>query len=138
MKRIFSTSKSPVAVDFWLLFLRVFGGAFMITHGLPKMEKLMVGGEISFYDPFGFGDTFALALAVFAEVICASLLIIGLLTRPAAIFLVITMAVAAFMAHAGDPFGKKEMSLLYLLIYVTVLVTGAGRFSIDYLISGKK
>ncbi|GAA0875511.1 DoxX family protein [Wandonia haliotis] len=138
MKRIFSTSKSPVAVDFWLLFLRVFGGAFMITHGLPKMEKLMAGGEISFYDPFGFGDTFALALAVFAEVICASLLIIGLLTRPAAIFLVITMAVAAFMAHAGDPFGKKEMSLLYLLIYVTVLVTGAGRFSIDYLISGKK
>lgn len=138
MKRIFSTSKSPVAVDFWLLFLRVFGGAFMITHGLPKMEKLMAGGEISFYDPFGFGDTFALTLAVFAEVICASLLIIGLLTRPAAIFLVITMAVAAFMAHAGDPFGKKEMSLLYLLIYVTVLVTGAGRFSIDYLISGKK
>lgn len=138
MKRIFSTSKSLVAVDFWLLFLRVFGGAFMITHGLPKMEKLMAGGEISFYDPFGFGDTFALALAVFAEVICASLLIIGLLTRPAAIFLVITMAVAAFMAHAGDPFGKKEMSLLYLLIYVTVLVTGAGRFSIDYLISGKK
>lgn len=138
MKRIFSTSKSPVAVDFWLLFLRVFGGAFMITHGLPKMEKLMAGGEISFYDPFGFGDPFALALAVFAEVICASLLIIGLLTRPAAIFLVITMAVAAFMAHAGDPFGKKEMSLLYLLIYVTVLVTGAGRFSIDYLISGKK
>lgn len=138
MKRIFSTSKSPVAVDFCLLFLRVFGGAFMITHGLPKMEKLMAGGEISFYDPFGFGDTFALTLAVFAEVICASLLIIGLLTRPAAIFLIITMAVAAFMAHAGDPFGKKEMSLLYLLIYVTVLVTGAGRFSIDYLISGKK
>lgn len=138
MKRIFSTSKNPVAVDFWLLFLRVFGGAFMITHGLPKMEKLMAGGEISFYDPFGFGDTFALALAVFAEVICTSLLIIGLLTRPAAIFLVITMAVAAFMAHAGDPFGNKEMSLLYLLIYVTILVTGAGRFSIDYLISGKK
>lgn len=138
MKRLFSTSKNALTIDLWLLFLRVFSGAFMITHGLPKFEKLMAGGEIQFYDPIGFGDTFALGLAVFAEFICASLLIIGLLTRPASLMLVITMAIAAFMVHAEDPFGKKEMALLYLLIYLTTMFTGAGRFSVDYLISGKK
>lgn len=138
MKRLFSTSKNALTIDLWLLFLRIFSGAFMITHGLPKFEKLIAGGEIKFYDPFGFGDTFALGLAVFAEFICASLLIIGLLTRPASLMLVITMAVAAFMVHAEDPFGKKEMALLYLLIYLTTLFAGAGRFSVDYLISGKK
>jgi putative oxidoreductase len=64
--------------------------------------------------------------------------VIGLLTRFSSALLVITMSVAAFMAHAGDPFKSKEMALLYLLLFGTTLVTGAGRFSIDFLISGKK
>ena len=138
MKRLFSTAKNPLATDLWLMFLRIFGGAFMITHGLPKLDKLMNGGEIAFYDPIGLGASFALTLAVFAELICAALLVIGLLTRFSSALLVITMSVAAFMAHAGDPFKLKEMALLYLLLFGTTLVTGAGRFSIDFLISGKK
>jgi len=138
MKRLFSTSKNALTIDLWLLFLRIFSGAFMITHGLPKFNKLISGDEIKFLDPFGLGDTFSLGLAVFAEFICAILLIIGLLTRPSSLMLVITMAVAAFMAHAEDPFAKKEMALLYLLIFCTTMFTGGGRFSVDYLISGKK
>jgi putative oxidoreductase len=41
------------------------------------------------------------------------------------------MLVAAFVAHAGDPFGKKEMALLYLLVYITLFITGPGKYSID-------
>ena len=138
MKRLFSTSKHAMTIDSWLLFLRIFSGAFMITHGLPKLQLLMSGNEITFFDPIGLGSGVALGLAVFAEVICAGMIVVGLLTRPASILLIITMSVAAFMKHAEDPFSSKEKALLYLLIFSTTLFVGAGRFSVDYLISGKK
>ena len=47
------------------------------------------------------------------------------------------MAVAAFMVHANDPLAKKELALLYLLIYVTLLVAGAGKYAVDS-VFGKK
>lgn len=138
MKKLFSTAKHALLTDFWIVTLRISSGAFMLTHGLPKLNKLLDGGEISFYDPIGFGPGFALALTVLAEVCCSFLVMIGLLTRVSSALLVITMAVAAFMAHAGDPFKSKEMALMYLLVFATTLVSGGGRFSIDFLISGKK
>jgi putative oxidoreductase len=55
----------------------------------------------------------------------------------ATIPLIITMSVAAFVAHGADPFGKKELALLYLVIYLFLLFAGSGKFSIDYLISRK-
>jgi putative oxidoreductase len=45
------------------------------------------------------------------------------------------MLVAAFIAHGDDPFGKKEMALLYIVVYVFLLFAGSGKFSVDYLIS---
>ncbi|MFM7232895.1 MAG: DoxX family protein, partial [bacterium] len=57
--------------------------------------------------------------------------LVGLFTRWAALPAVVTMAVAAFVAHAGDPFGDREMALVYLVMFATVALTGPGRFSID-------
>jgi putative oxidoreductase len=48
------------------------------------------------------------------------------------------MMVAAFMAHGADPFAKKELALLYLLIYVTILVTGSGKYSLDHYLNKNK
>jgi len=41
------------------------------------------------------------------------------------------MAVAAFVVHAGDPFSKMEMSLLYLLLFITLFIFGPGKYAID-------
>jgi putative oxidoreductase len=46
------------------------------------------------------------------------------------------MATAAFIIHSTHGFAKQEMALLYLLIYVTLFVTGGGKYSLDRLISG--
>ena len=121
-----------VTIDF-----RVAVGCFMLTHGYPKFQKLVAGGDIQFLDPFGAGMYISFALVVFAEFFCSILLIMGLATRFATIPLIITMCVAAFSAHAADPFGKKEMSLLYLLIFLTIAVLGAGKYSFDALITRK-
>ncbi|MBL6449464.1 DoxX family protein [Fulvivirga sp. 29W222] len=137
MKQLLNT-KFPTSVSHvWLLVLRVTSAAFMLTHGYPKLMTLLEGGEIAFYDFLGLGMTASLALAVLAEFICSILLILGLATRLASIPLIITMLVAAFAVHADDPFGKKEFGLLYLLIFITTLVFGAGKYSIDRLLEKK-
>jgi putative oxidoreductase len=42
------------------------------------------------------------------------------------------MLIAAFVVHFEDPFGKKELAILYLLGFVLVMLFGPGKYSIDY------
>ncbi|HEX6223646.1 MAG TPA: DoxX family protein [Chryseolinea sp.] len=132
---VFSTSISILHANICLLLVRVTVGGIMLVHGIPKLNKLTAGGEIKFADPFGFGPQISLGLAVFAEVVCSIFIILGLGTRLAAIPLIITMAVAAFYAHANDPFATKEKPILLLIIFVMLMVFGSGRYSIDRLMT---
>lgn len=66
-------------------------------------------------------------LAVFAEFGCSLLLLARLGTRLATIPLLITMLVAAFVAHADDPITEKDLHLLYLLVYGVLLLLGSGK-----------
>ena len=61
----------------------------------------------------------------------------GLFTRWAAFFMGFTMSVAAFVAHAADPFQKKEMALLFLTSGILLMLTGPGKFSLDKVIRKK-
>ncbi|SKB29656.1 DoxX family protein [Daejeonella lutea] len=126
-------SANPLSYDFGLLILRVVSGAALLTHGYPKFQKV-ISGNMQFGDPLGIGQGTSLHLAAFAEFICAILIIMGLLTRLASIPLIINMAVACLIVHATDDFGTKEMSLLYLGIFLTIFFTGPGKFSADRLI----
>tara|TARA_B100002051_G_C16635345_1_gene585586 strand:+ start:475 stop:852 length:378 start_codon:yes stop_codon:yes gene_type:complete len=113
-----------------LLLLRVGFGALMLTHGIPKLLK-MLSGDFSFGDPIGIGETATLILAVLCEVLFPLLVIIGFKTRLSAIPVIITMAVAAFIVHAADPFGTKEMAILYLIGFTAIALLGAGKYSVD-------
>lgn len=137
MRKFFSTTVHPTAFDLSTLLLRLTAGGFMLTHGYPKLQRLLAG-EMQFGDPLGLGPEVSLVLAVFAEFLCSILLILGLGTRFAAIPLIITMAVAAFIAHGADPFGRKELALFYMISYIVLLLIGSGKYSIDQLISKKK
>ena len=130
-KKLLNPGNYNGTINLILLLNRVVIGGCMLTHGLGKWSKLQGPEPIAFADPFGIGMTPSLALTVFAEVVCSFLLIIGFFTRLATIPLIITMAVAIFIIHASDEFGKKEMAVLYLLIYVSLLLAGAGKYSID-------
>lgn len=124
--------------DFALLLLRItFGGLMLLNHGLGKYGKLTGGEEIKFMDFMGLGPDVSLGLVVFAEVVCALLIVFGLFTRLASIPLIFTMLVAVFMIHWGDPFAKKEMAILYLIPFLILFFKGAGRFSLDSLIDSK-
>lgn len=121
-----------------LLLLRVAFSAAMLTHGIPKLEKLIAGGNISFADPMGIGATPSLILAVLGEVVFPILVIIGLRVRLTAIPVAITMAVALFAVHWGDAFKEQEKALLYLVAFITLIFTGGGNYGVDALLGKKK
>lgn len=139
MEKTYTTSLNLPSIDVALFILRVGAAALILTHGIPKLLMLFGGAEIQFADPIGLGMETSLTLSVFAEFICAILLGLGLGTRLAAIPLIINMSVAYFIFHAQDPFKAKELALIYLLIFVTLLITGSGKYALDhYLLKRKK
>ncbi len=95
-KLLFNTTS--VSLDLGLLILRVAAGAMIITHGWPKLASYASRAD-SFRDPIGMDSALSLQLAIFAEVICAVFIILGAFTRLAAIPLMITKAVIAFIVH---------------------------------------
>lgn len=121
-----------VVGDFGLLILRVFAGVSLaLAHGLSKLppsaqfmsgvERLGMPGEAAW-------------LSGIAEVFGGLSLAAGLATRPAAFLIACNLSVASFLQHANDPYGRKELALLFLAIAVMFLLVGAGRFSIDRVI----
>ncbi|MEY8021748.1 DoxX family protein [Muriicola sp. SD30] len=122
--------KNNLQVNIGLAFLRISASAMMLTHGFPKFQKLL-SGDFEFGDPLGLGATPTLFLAIIGEFICPILVMIGFKTRWAALPTAITMAVAAFVAHAQDPFGTKEKALLFLTIFIAIMLLGPGKYSID-------
>ena len=121
-----------------LLIIRLMAGGMMLTHGIPKLMRLFGEDPIKFADPFGLGPVISLGLAVFAEVLCAVLILIGFKTRLATLPLMITMLTAAFYAHWNDPFGKKELPLLFFTVFLAILILGGGKYSLDNLLKKRR
>ncbi|UEQ77068.1 DoxX family protein [Chryseobacterium arthrosphaerae] len=133
-----NSNSGSIAKDIIVFVVRVFVGFAMLSHGFPKLQMLLAGGKIEFFDFMGLGPQISLILTVFAEFVCSILLILGLFTRISLGFLIFTMVIAAFVVHGADPFEKREMSLIYLSVYLLLMVMGAGKVSVDHMIERRK
>lgn len=134
----FQKDKTDSLRNWGLLILRVGVAALMLFgHGFDKLVNFS-DKAANFPDPIGVGAALSLALAVFAEFFCSVAIGFGFATRLATIPLIITMITAAFVIHADDPWGRKELAILYMIPYLALLFTGAGKFSIDWLWFQKK
>lgn len=131
MKSTFSTELPGRFGHVGLLIFRVLVSCLMLTHGVPKLQRLFSGEEIQFADPYGLGVVTSLVLAILAEFGCSILIMLGLATRLATIPLMVTMSTAIIFAHENDPFGVKEKPLLFLVCYILLFMVGAGKFSLD-------
>jgi putative oxidoreductase len=147
--------RQDLTTSIGLLILRVGIGGYLATHGWGKFQMVLDGKFDQFGDPIGLGSGASLVLVMIAEFFCALLVVIGLGTRYAAIPPVIAMGVAAFVAHGGDPWtmskaaelfysgaskswASKEPALLFLTGFLALCFTGAGRYSLDALIGGRR
>src|SRR5262245_23003677 len=98
MKKLFSTKYSDTSVSIALLVTRLAAGGLMIPHGYKKLINFAAKSS-GFADPFGIGGPLSMSLAIFAELFCAVLIVLGLLTRLASLPLIIAMSVAVFYPH---------------------------------------
>jgi putative oxidoreductase len=137
LKKIFAPGNNSVTANLGLLTLRLWIGLTMfLHHGIDKLQHF---SDIApnFPDPFGIGHNASLGLSVFAEFFASLLLIFGLGSRFAALVLTINMSVAFFIAMKGSLNGNGELAFMYLMGYVTLLLAGPGRFSVDKALFGK-
>jgi putative oxidoreductase len=120
-----------------LLLLRVFSGiAMAFAHGINKIPPS--AGFIESIGKLGFPfPVFFAWSAGISELFGGILLALGLFTRPNAFFLSITMFVAFFIRHAGDPFAQKEKAFLFLILFLFFLIAGSSRPSLDEVIRSK-
>lgn len=138
-----------------LLILRIGIAGYLATHGWGKLQMVLAGQHEMFGDPIGIGSKLSLLLVMFAEFVCALLVLVGAATRLAAIPVVITMCVAAFVAHGNDPWtmskaaelffsgaskswASKQPALMFGAVFLALIFTGAGRYSVDWLIAKRR
>lgn len=138
--------------DVGLLVLRLAGLFLAFGHGWGKVSALAAGNAdrlIEGVAGLGFPapGLFAWAAAL-AEFGGGLLVALGLMTRVGAAFAAFTMAVAAFLRHkahlqlavklgllsvtpdAERSWGNPELALMYLLVFLTLLVTGPGKYAV--------
>lgn len=131
--KFFRLSFLPMSLDLSLLLLRLWLGlSMLLLHGWSKLTGFSALSS-KFPDPVGIGSTASLSLAVFAEVGCAALLIVGFLTRFAALSLAITMGVAFFLQHKMQLTGKEsgELAFIYMAGFLAILFAGSGKFAFE-------
>jgi putative oxidoreductase len=128
---LFGSSTAGPRADIGLLLLRLFAGlALAFAHGLGKLPPS--DRFVGWVGSFGFPAPGVFAwLSGITEFFGGILLASGLLTRPAAVFIVINMTVAVIFGHAGQSFGERELPLLFLFVALMFAFVGAGRYSVD-------
>jgi putative oxidoreductase len=142
-KLIFDCGTRDATASIGLLALRVMMGLMMlIGHGIPKIVNYQTRKDLFPVPDFLAGlitPPISLILCIGAEVGAAALIIIGLATRPAAFVLGLCMVVAGFGYLGAAPWFQttptlvetKELSVLYLIAMVSIILAGAGGYSLD-------
>lgn len=155
MTIVATTERGDTLLSAGLLILRLGIGGYMASHGWGKLQMILAGQYDMFGDPIGIGSQLSLFLVMFAEFICALLVVLGAATRFAVIPLIITMGVAAFVAHGSDPWtmetaaklffsgkakhwGSKEPALMFLTVFLALALTGAGKYSVDAIFAARR
>lgn len=130
MRKLLSTKYSASAFNVAMLLLRVGLGGLMIPHGYDKLVHF-ASYRKDFINFLGIGSSISLALVIFAEFFCSLFLIFGLFSRLVVIPLIIAMTVAVVKAHNSEIFGEGEHAMLFIVGFLTILLVGPGKASID-------
>ncbi|MGB3726451.1 MAG: DoxX family protein [Glaciecola sp.] len=122
------------------LALRVGAGIIFVAHGAQKLFGMFGGygleGTGQWMASIGLEPGYLMALAAgSAEFFGGLLILVGLLTRPAAIVLAFTMLVAIVSVHLPNGLfmtnNGYEFGLSLLVLSISLAISGAGKWSID-------
>lgn len=122
--------------DLGKLLLRIAVGGLLVLHGFAKLRH-GVGPIAGMVTAKGLPSFFAYGVYL-GEVVAPILVVIGTLTRPAAMVMAINMVVALALYHTGTLFslGKaggfaNELAFLYLVGALAIALLGSGRYAVS-------
>jgi len=138
MKTRFKELLTAHGSDIGLLILRVwFGLVLAFAHGWGKLTGFEGFSGYVARQGFWLPDL-AAAFAVAGEVLAGIFMALGILFRPSAVAMAITMFTAALVIHWGDPFKKIEFAMAYAIPALALFFTGPGRLTLTTLWKSRK
>lgn len=125
--------------DFGPLLARVIVGVIMTVHGWQKLTTMGIGGFAGFLESLSVPlPGLAAFVVTLVELVGGILLILGLLSRLAALLLTINLAVAILLVKSGvgliAPEGQgagAELDLALIAGFLVVLLMGPGKLALD-------
>ncbi len=146
MKNILFSGKS-INKDFGLLLIRLMLGILMAFYGYEKLIHFNEMAASYFWAKnvnfLGMTGSIPLALTVFAEFFCSLFLIFGIFTRVSLFFLMFCMGYIFIVIFPFSILEKSDNGMqfnnafVYFIIYLGLLFTGPGKYSLDHKLFGK-
>lgn len=121
---------SLATADKATLFLRLFIGALLFTQAITKSQDYpLLEGEY----PAIWGLTAAEVVSLIGvlEAVAGAMITVGLLTRVVSGVMAVVMLAAAFFFFPSQTFDQGELKVVYAGIYITLIISGGGRYSLD-------
>lgn len=118
-------------MDWAVLYMRLFAGGMMFFHNIGKIQDY--NEIVNSYPSFAFlGSAAVFVIASIVEVLLATLIIMGLRVRTAAILMALGILLALLMGYAGEP------AFVWLGIYVFLAISGSGLYAFDVALFPRK
>ncbi|WP_295796604.1 DoxX family protein [Mucilaginibacter sp.] len=131
-------SSDPILKN-WQVIARVITGIIIARYGLEVFSHDKMKGNADWLTEIHFpAPVFMAYVGKATELLGGILLVFGLVTRFASIALVVTMTVVIFIMGKGNIWGDEQLPFLLLLFFVSFILGGAGKWSLDYLLFDKK
>jgi len=125
--------------NFTLLFFRIAVSAELLAaHGLKKIGVGISSAEVV-PNPLGLPEAFNQAFATGANLIMPVFIILGFMTRLAAVPILAVTLTGFFVLHFHDPILIRDVPFMYSICFLLIFFLGAGRYSLDnYFASSNK
>ena len=113
--------------------MRIITGILLIYHGTQIFKTDEMKGYIQWLSDLHFPVAYVFAYAgKLTELLGGLLLVLGLFTRLASIFLAFTFILITFVMGEGKIFTDAQHPFLFVMLSLVFLFAGAGNFSLDH------
>ncbi|MCO6148645.1 DoxX family protein [Flavobacterium sp. NRK1] len=128
---IISSDLKSKTYNFAILFFRVaVATELLIVHGLKKIGIGVAMPEV-IPNPLGFPEAFNNFVAIAANVYLPILVILGFLTRLAALPALAVTATGYFVMHGHDSLAERDIPFMFSISLLMIIMLGGGKYSLD-------
>lgn len=118
--------------DVAILFLRLFIGGVMLLHIVGKMQ-VYDNILLTYHRILGLDAATSFAVITILEGLFAAMIILGVATRfaSAMMLIVVAMSIAEALLNDTPDVATAKLNFVYMGIYITLLISGGGRYAFN-------